>query len=106
MADFEISTIHPVLGDGIIPKRDNNFSLTRTTCCYLLRNQQNDKVVKLNDSSVLVWQLCTGEWTVGDLIAALSEQFPEQSAGIAKDIYRTLDEMEQQQVLELIDQAA
>ena len=103
MPDTQISTLHPILDDQVIPKRDDAYTLSKTACCYFLCNEHDEKVLKLNDTSALVWSLSTGEWTVGDLITALGEQFPDQGNGIAKDVYRTLDELALEQVLELTE---
>lgn len=52
----------------------------------LLYNPATATTLHLNAPSVIVWQLCTGENTVGELIEALKEAYPDQADQIERDV--------------------
>ena len=83
---------HPQLPDDSTPKRDDNHKIKRLPCCLFLENSKGRKLMKLNESSALVWSLCTGEYTVKEMIELLEESYPEAGDLIRKDVYRVLDE--------------
>ncbi len=75
------------------PVQSAGFSVNKIPCCWIITKEGDDgKRIKLNDSSMLIWQLCEADNTVGDIIGALQEQFPGID-DIDKDIQRALDEL-------------
>ena len=60
-------------------------------------------ILKLNDTGVLLWQLCMGELNVGDILAMLRESYPENEDVISRDVYRVLDTFKEYEVIELAD---
>jgi hypothetical protein len=44
------------------------------------------KAVHLNDSAALIWKLCDGSRTLNDVIAVLSEAYPDMRESIAADV--------------------
>lgn len=92
---------HPELPLETIPCRVDEFEMVRTSCCYVLRRVESDRVVVLNNSSAMVWYLCDSENTVGTIIEALQEGFPEAADGMAKDVFRTLDQLQDEGVITL-----
>lgn len=93
--------LHPELPDAAVPRRGEGYRLKRTPCCYLLVDAQDKTLLKLNQTGVLLWELCQGEFSVGEILALLRESFPEASGDIAKDIYRVLDEFQASGVVTL-----
>lgn len=83
---------HPQLPDDSVPKRDENHKIKRLPCCLYLEDSEGKTLIKLNESSSLVWSLCTGEFTVKEMIDLLEESYPEAGDVISKDVYRVLDE--------------
>jgi len=74
------------------PVQNEGFSVSKIPCCWIITKGEDSKRIKLNDSSMLIWQLCEADNTVGDIIGALQEQFPGVDE-MDKDIQRALDEL-------------
>ena len=83
---------HPQLPDDSKPVRDETHKIRRLPCCLYLEDGEGKTLIKLNDSSSLVWSLCTGEFTVKEMIDMLEESYPDAGDVISKDVYRVLDE--------------
>jgi hypothetical protein len=83
---------HPQLPDDSKPVRDESHKIRRLPCCLYLEDSEGKTIIKLNDSSSLVWSLCTGEFTVKEMIDMLEESYPDAGDVIRKDVYRVLDE--------------
>ena len=83
---------HPQLPDDSKPVRNETHKIRRLPCCLYLEDGEGKTLIKLNDSSSLVWSLCTGEFTVKEMIDMLQESYPEAGDVICKDVYRVLDE--------------
>ena len=66
-------------------------------------DEKDQRILKLNDTGVLLWQLCTGELNVGDILAMLGESYPENEDVISRDVYRVLDTFKEYEVIELAD---
>ncbi len=73
-----------------IPGQVAGFELNKTAYCYFLKETENNTMVKLNDSSALIWQVCTGEWTVGEIIDVLKESYPDAAESMEQDVYQAL----------------
>ena len=74
------------------PLQEAGFSVEKIPCCWIITHDAEDRRIKLNDSSMLIWQLCEAGNSVGDIITALQEQFPGVD-DMDKDIHRALDEL-------------
>ena len=96
-----VKNLHPTLPPETVPVQQDGYELKRIPCCYVLADKDDRVVSKLNDTAVLIWKLCTGEWTVGDIVHALSDKYPDAAAEIGKDVYRTLDLLQQEGVIAL-----
>jgi len=83
---------HPQLPDDSKPVRDETHKIKRLPCCLYLEDSEGKTLIKLNDSSSLVWSLCTGEFSVKEMIEMLEESYPDAGDVIRKDVYRVLDE--------------
>lgn len=74
------------------PVQSEGFTVQKIPCCWIITKKGSKQRIKLNDSSMLIWQLCEAENTVGDIISALQEEFPGVE-DMDKDIQRALDEL-------------
>ena len=88
-----------------VPSQVPGFELQKTACCFFLKEEDSKNLVKLNDSSALIWQVCTGEWSVGEIIDVLKESYPDAADGMDKDVYTALDSLVKEGVVS-IDAAA
>jgi len=93
--------IHPDLPADTVPTQVPGFNVHKIPCCYLLKHEQTNNVVKLNDTGMMIWQACTGEWSVGEIIEALKESYPDAAAEMDKDVFRALDNLRDEGVITL-----
>jgi len=80
------------------PVQRPDCEVQKIPCCWIVTIPEQDRRVKLNDSSMLIWQLCEGGNTVGEIIEALQQQYPGVE-GMDKDIQRALDELLEEQLI-------
>jgi len=92
---------HPDLPSVAVPIRDNSHNIKRLPCCLYLEDEDGKTLIKLNDSSSLIWSLCTGEHNVGEIIGLLEESYPDAKDVISKDVYRVLDEFVSEEIITL-----
>ena len=65
----------------------------------LLYHPASTRTVHLNDSASLIWNLCDGKRSIHDIVAALSEAYPESCDDIENDVKQTLNTLADQGVL-------
>ena len=97
---MEIDDLHQQFPLDAQPVQNEGFSVNKIPCCWIITNDEDGKRIKLNDSSMLIWQLCEADNTVGDIIGALQEQFPDVE-GMDKDIQRALDELLEEKLISM-----
>lgn len=85
--------LHPDLPPDTVPRQQPGYTVQKIPCCFLLKHDQSGEIVKLNSTGMMIWQTCTGEWNVGEIIEALQDSYPEAADTMARDVFRTLDNM-------------
>ena len=98
MSDF-IRSLHKEYPEDAIPMRREGYVIRKIPCCYLLTSSDLQHTLKLNESSLLIWQLSTGQISVGEILNLLAENFPEKESEIKRDVFRVLDELEEENVI-------
>jgi hypothetical protein len=68
----------------------------------LLYQPSTARAMQLNDSSLMVWQLCDGLRSVEDIILAIGELHPDQADQISEDTCYAIKMLLDNQALELI----
>ncbi|MEO0368131.1 MAG: PqqD family protein [Pseudomonadota bacterium] len=66
----------------------------------LLYNPNNATTLHLNDSSAVVWELCDGERTAGEIVSMLQSSFPDQAEQVATDVADVIDHLLEREVLQ------
>ncbi len=97
---LDLNDLHQTFDLALTPRQTEGYSLDKIPCCWILRLGKSNSYVKMNDTAVLIWSLCEGELTVGDIIGALIEEYPDVP-DIEKDIQRTLDSLLEEGVIEI-----
>lgn len=69
----------------------------------LLYTKEGTKAVYLNETAYAVWLLCKEEMKVEQIIAYLSEAFPDQSEQIKTDVIAALSALQSNNVIKLTD---
>lgn len=72
--------------DERIPVRVEHFQLERLDESVLLYHPGLTKTMRLNETAAVLWELCDGEHSVGDIAAMLAEAYPDQADVIAEDV--------------------
>ena len=67
----------------------------------LLYHPATAKATQLNEYSRIVWQLCDGERSVGEIIESISQAYPDQAGQISEDVRWSIKMLSENQVLEL-----
>ena len=69
----------------------------------LLYQPRTAPTLHLNDSSAVIWNLCDGERSVGEIVDALREAFPEQASEIEADVSQVINELLKSAVLQPVE---
>lgn len=94
-----VRELHAEFPPEAVPARVDGYALKKIPCCFLLQDSEGKNVLKLNETSVLIWELCNGELSVGDMLELLMESFPEAEENLEKDVFRVLDEFQEEKVI-------
>jgi hypothetical protein len=78
-----------------VPVPNSEFHLEEFDGELLLYHPGLTKTVYLNPTASLVWQLCDGQRSAREIMELLRESFPDDSAGIEKDVTTTLEMFDQ-----------
>jgi len=73
-----------------IPVPNQEFKLEELDNELLLYHPAKTKTVYMNETASLVWQLCDGQRSIGDISELLKESFPEAADRVAEDVESTL----------------
>ena len=77
---------HDSAVDERIPIHVEHFQLERLDESVLLYHPGLTKAMRLNETAAVLWELCDGELTVGDMAAMLADAYPDQAEAIAADV--------------------
>jgi hypothetical protein len=69
-----------------IPRPKPGFQAQNLDGEIILLHPANATLLHLNPTSALVWQLCNGSRSVSEIIAVLSEAYPEARNQISTDV--------------------
>lgn len=87
-----LEDLHGTLPLDAKPMQREDCEVQKIPCCWIVTIEGDQRRIKLNDSSMLIWQLCEGENSVGEIIQALQQEYPDVE-DMDKDIQRALDEL-------------
>ena len=69
----------------------NEFTLEELDNELLLYHPTKTTTVYMNETASIIWRLCDGKRTVGDIIRLIEESYPEAAPGIEEDVESTLN---------------
>ena len=84
------------------PRRKTDFRLEQLDNEMVLYHPAETKILYFNQTASLIWQLCDGERSAGEIIRLLSASYPESAGDIANDVQSTLQQFEDQGCIELV----
>jgi len=76
--------------DKDIPIPNPEFKLEELDSELLLYHPAKTKTVYMNETASLVWQLCDGKRSVGEITGLLKESFPDAADRVSEDVQSTL----------------
>lgn len=82
--------MNTVFHDHHIPHRHPDFVLEDFDGEVLLYTITDARAVYLNETAHLIWLLCEGGRTVGEIVEAIEASFPEAKAVIRDDVRAAL----------------
>lgn len=75
------------------PLKNNACRMEELDDEILLYHPGNNKTLYINKSASIIWQLCTGEQTVADIISLIKDAYPAQPDDLEQDVIATLTEL-------------
>lgn len=81
------------------PARDPEYVLEQIGSDYQLRHRARDTAIFINDTAALLWELCDGKRTVGDIKKLLQEAYPDAADAIAADVDEALAMLREHEAL-------
>ncbi|MFP4345721.1 MAG: PqqD family protein [Anaerolineales bacterium] len=75
------------------PRREPGYRLEMVDDELLLFHPATTRIVYCNATAGLIWRLCDGERTVGEIVALLTEAYPEAAETLAADVERALEQL-------------
>ena len=61
------------------PCQNPEYELSQLDDEVILYSVKVEKAIYLNTTAQLIWSLCTGEHSIGDIIETLEQEFPEET---------------------------
>ena len=77
-----------------IPVPSPDYRLAALDNEILLYHPTRTRMLHLNASASVVWQLCDGRRTIADITTLLQEAFPGDPEGVGRDVEAALGELE------------
>ncbi len=74
------------------PKVKEEYRLEEIDGELLLYSLASTRSIYLNSSASIIWQLCTGEQSVSDMIDIIKEGFPEAQDSAEQDVLQTVEQ--------------
>ncbi len=68
--------------DNRIPVAKRNYRRNQDASGVLLLRPGEPTVVRINQTALLIWQLCDGAHTTTEIVRLLEEEFPESNSGV------------------------
>ncbi len=84
------------------PRRKPDYRLEKMDDELLLFNPAETKILYCNESASLIWQLCDGTHSASEIVAILTEAYPEAADVIAADVDATLAKFLEQAAIEYV----
>ena len=84
-----------------IPTIRANFELEEIDGELLLYSPESTRSIYMNSTASIIWRLCDGKQSVGDIISLLEEAFPEASESIENDVTESLQLFQSNNAIDL-----
>ena len=85
----------------LVPVPSEGFRVEELDGETLLYFHERKTLVYLNPSAASVWKLCDGLRSTGDIVAMLSEAYPEAANAIGSDVREAIESLVREGALHL-----
>lgn len=85
-----------------IPIRSPDFRLELTENDIVLYRSADAGMIFINQPAALIWELCDGQRSAGEIIDLLCAAYPDEVAEIPDDVLATLENLRSQGCLEFV----
>ena len=82
--------------EPVIPKAVEGLRMEIMDGETVLYEENSKKMIYLNESATVVFQLCDGQRTVLEIIEVLTTAYPDASSSIAQDIWAVIEYLVQE----------
>ena len=89
--------------DTLIPQVKSNFELEEIDGELLLYSPQSTRSIYMNSTASIIWRLCDGKLTVGEIVSLLKEAFPEAEGSIQQDVEDSINLFVSNKAIELAE---
>ena len=84
------------------PRRLANWSLTDGQDSHIIIRRGTNHSIRCNECSKIVWELCDGTHTLGEIMTLLAESFPD-TPQVEEDVEAAIDLFFQLNAIEYLD---
>jgi hypothetical protein len=84
------------------PRPKPDYRLEKLDQEVLLYHPASTKALYLSETASLIWSLCDGHRTTGQIVELLTEAFPEEAGTIGGEVEATLRRFVEQDALEFV----
>lgn len=78
------------MNDNDTPRRMPEYVLERTDSEYQLRHRGSDTAIYINETAALLWELCDGGKSVGNIKRMLLAAYPDAAESISPDVDKAI----------------
>lgn len=77
---------------SVKPRQKSGYQLEMMDGELLLYHLNETRILYLNQTASLIWQLCDGSQSVNDIITLLCDAYPESADAISSEVPKTLQQ--------------
>ncbi len=85
------------------PKVKSNFELEEIDGELLLYSPESTRSIYMNSTASIIWRLCDGKLTIGEITELLKEAFPDATDSIEQDVVDSIELFVSNNAIELAD---
>jgi len=86
-----------------VPTKKSSFELEEIDGELLLYSPESTRSIYMNSTASIIWRLCDGQLTVGEIVELLQEAFPEARDSIEQDVIDSIELFISNDAIELSD---
>jgi hypothetical protein len=72
----------------------NGFISEEFDAEFLIFRLGTHKAIHLNQMAGVIWRMCDGSHSVDDIVALLSESYPDDTARVSRDVSETVGKLQ------------